>query len=257
MGHGTKGRTMHVAGKIAIGVGLAGLAAVALTACAPKETDPQSLALDEFQPFDKNKDNQWTKQESTRFEIGRPYTGSTSERRIGDFVHWERQIVHKEFSHSMQKAFAAAQGNDAVASLQELTDLAKTFDTDGSGSLNRKEQRAFRNAYGATETSRTILDRTESGFRYDPYPDPVPNYPGNGPGDGGGYNPGNGPGDGGGYNPGNGSGDSGGYTPPSSGNGGGDSTPSKPSRPDNGGGSKPPANDGNSTDNGNPNYDDF
>lgn len=248
---------MHIAAKIAIGAGIVGVGALALAACGgPKEQDAESKLLGDFQKFDRNpRDNNWTQGEATLFEVGRPYsTNRHNTYRVGDMQFWEQQIVHKETTSSMERLFAAAKGNDAVASLAELKTVALRFDKDGNGTLNRDERKDFDRQFGADVRSRTILDRVETGWSYvQDYPDP--NYPGTGggstsPGDdyGGGYNPGNG---GGNTSPGD---DGGGYVPPS--NGGGTSPG------DGGGGYVPPSNgggsgSGNSTDNGNPSEDDF
>lgn len=244
---------MHVAAKIAIGVGLVGVGALALGACAPKEQDAESKLLGDFQKFDRNpRDNNWTQSEAKLFEVGRPYSANRHNTyRVGDMQFWEQQIVHKETSSSMERLFAAAKGNDAVASLAELKQVAMRFDKDGNGTLNRSERKDFDRQFGTDVRSRTILDNVETGWSYvQDYPDP--SYPGNGgghtsPGDDVGYGPGNG---GGNTSPGD---DGGGYSPPPS-NGGGNTSPGD------GGGSTPPSNGGSggdSTDNGNPSADDF
>jgi hypothetical protein len=244
---------MNVGWKIAIGAGIVGVGALALAACGgPKEQDAESKLLEDFQKFDRSpRDNNWTQPESTLFEVGRPYSANRHNTyRVGDMQFWEQQIVHRETTSDMDRLFAAAKGNDAVASLAELKSVAMRFDKDGNGTLNRDERKDFDRQFGATERSRTILDSVETGWSYvQSYPDP--NYPGNGgghtsPGDDGGYNPGNG---GGNTSPGD---DGGGYVPPS--NGGGNTSPGD------GGGTAPTppsSGNGNSTDNGNPNEDDF
>ncbi len=250
---------MHIAAKIAIGAGIVGVGALALAACGgPKEQDAESKLLSDFQKFDRSpRDNNWTQGEATLFEVGRPYSANRHNTyRVGDMQFWEQQIVHKETTSSMERLFAAAKGNDAVASLAELKTVAMRFDKDGNGTLSRDERKDFDRQFGADVRSRTILDRVETGWSYvRDYPDP--NYPGNGggstsPGDDGGYNPGNG---GGSTSPGD---DGGGYTPPSNGGGSGGGT----SPGDGGGYTPPPSNgggsgSGNSTDNGNPSEDDF
>lgn len=255
---------MHIAARIAIGAGLVGVGALALAACGgPKEQDAESKLLEDFQKFDRSpRDNNWTQPETQLFEVGRPYsTNRHNTFRVPDpfsdgyTQFYEQQIVHKETTSSMDRLFAAAKGNDAVASLAELKSVAMRFDKDGNGTLNRDERNEFDRQFGADVRSRTILDSVETGSYYvrENYPDP--NYPGTGggstsPGDDGGYNPGNG---GGNTSPGD---DGGGYTPPSNGGGGGGTSPGD------GGGSTPPSNgggsgSGNSTDNGNPSEDDF
>jgi hypothetical protein len=251
---------MHIAAKLGIAAGIVGVGALALAACGgPKEQDAESKLLEDFQKFDRSpRDNTWTQPETTLFEVGRPYsTNRHNTYRVGEMQFWEQQIVHRETTSDMDRLFAAAKGNDAVASLAELKTVAMRFDKDGNGTLNRDERKDFDRQFGASERSRTILDRVETGWSYvRDYPDP--NYPGNGggstsPGDDGGYNPGNG---GGNTSP----GDDGGYVPPS--NGGGNTGPGDDgggyTPPSNGGGSTPPSTgNGNSTDNGNPSEDDF
>lgn len=254
---GRKGRHMHVGWKLAIGAGLIGAAAIGIAACSgPKEQDAESMLLEDFQKFDRSpRDNKWTASEATLFEVGRPYsTNRHNTYRVGNMQFYEQQIVHRETTSSMEKLFAAAKGNDAVASLQELKAVAMRFDKDGNGTLSRAERRDFDAQFGADVRSRTILDSVETGWYYvNDYPDP--GYPGSGgghtsPGDDGGYVPGNG---GGNTSPGD---DGGSWTPPSNGGGGGTSPG------DGGGGYVPPSNggssgSGNSTDNGNPSEDDF
>ncbi|MCW2920569.1 MAG: hypothetical protein JWL76_443 [Thermoleophilia bacterium] len=248
---------MNLGWKVAIGAGIVGVGALALAACGgPKEQDAESKLLEDFQKFDRSpRDNNWTQPETTLFEVGRPYSANRyNTYRVGDMQFWEQQIVHRESTSDMDRLFAAAKGNDAVASLAELKTVAMRFDNDGNGTLNRDERKDFDRQFGASERSRTILDRVETGWSYvQDYPDP--NYPGNGGGqtspgdDGGSYNPGNG---GGNTSPGD---DGGGYTPPSNGGGNtspGDSGGSSPTPPSNGG-----SNNGNSTDNGNPDEGDF
>lgn len=255
---------MHIAAKIAIGAGIVGVGALALAACGgPKEQDAESKLLGDFQKFDRSpRDNNWTQGEATLFEVGRPYsTNRHNTYRVPDLFSngyhqfYEQQIVHKETNSSMERLFAAAKGNDAVASLAELKTVAMRFDKDGNGTLNKDERKDFDRQFGAQVSSRTILDRVETGsyFVRESYPD---NGGGSGtsPGDdyGGGYNPGNG---GGSTSPGD---DGGGYIPPSNGGGNGGGT----SPGDGGGYTPPPSNgggsgSGNSTDNGNPSEDDF
>ncbi|MCW2927554.1 MAG: hypothetical protein JWM86_1522 [Thermoleophilia bacterium] len=254
-------------GKVAIGVGLAGGAALLLSACG-REEDPQSTTLDKFKGFDKNQDNNWTQDEVTKFEVTRPTNGPRfNEYRVGDYVFYQQNIQHQEITSSMQKAFAGARGNDAIASLAELTSLATKFDKDANGTLSGGERRAFDDAYGLDIQRRTIIDNTISGS----YHSPRDTYPDNG-GYGGGTSPGDDYGNGGSSGSGNGGtspGDDGGTRPPSGGgnSGGGNTSPgddggTRPpsgggTRPPSGGGSTPPSGGGNSTDNGNPGEDDF
>jgi hypothetical protein len=251
---------MNTAAKIGIGLGVAGLIAGAgfLLAGCGKEEDPQSKVLDDFQKFDKNRDTNWSADELTSFEVGRPYSQLRQNTyRVGNMQFYQQNIVHNETHSSMEKAYAAAKGNDAIVSLQELVSLASRSDKDGNGTLSGGERRDFDRAYGPVSNTRTILDRVETGWYY------VDDYPSSGggghtsPGDD--YNPGSGggtsPGDdyGGGYNPGGG-----GTSPGDSGGSSGGST----SPGDSGGGYTPPSSggssgSGNSTDNGNPSEDDF
>lgn len=242
-------------GKIAIGAGLVGGAALLLTACG-REEDPQSTVLDKFKDFDRNQDNNWTQDETTRFQQTRPYNGPRfNTYRVGDYVFFQQNIQHDEITTNMSKAFAGARGNDAIASLQELTSLAQTFDKDGNGTLGGGERRAFENAYGVEEHRRTIIDNTTSGSYYSPRDD----YPTTGGSGGTSHGDDGGTGGTGGHtSPGD---DGGGYTPPSNGGHSGGT-----SGGDDGGGYTPPSNggnsgntggSGNSTDNGNPGEDDF
>jgi hypothetical protein len=246
---------MNLAAKIGIGVGVAGLIAGAgfLLAGCGREEDPQSKVLDDFQKFDKNRDTNWTNDELTTFEVSRPYSQMRQNTyRVGNMQFYQQNIVHTETHSNMEKAYAAAKGNDAVVSLQELVALASRADKDGNGTLNGGERRDFDKNYGPVSNTRTILDRVETGWYY------VNDYPSNGGGGGGtspgdDYNPGSGggtsPGDdyGGGYNPGGG-----GTSPGDSGSSGGSTSPG-----DSGGSSGGSSGSGNSTDNGNPSEDDF
>jgi hypothetical protein len=235
-------------GKIAIGVGAVAAGGLLLAACGKPE-DPQAKVLNDYQPFDTNRDNQWTKDELVRNTTSRPYTsGRYNQFRIGDYVTFQQNIQHDETTSNMQRAWAGARGNDAIASLQELTNLALTFDTADKngvkdGMLSSSERNEFERAYGIETHRRTIIDNTETRTVYDP----VDNYPSGG--NHGGTSSGDDSGVGGNHG-GTSSGDDGGYTPPSGGTSSGDTGGTPPSS----GGS---SNSGNSTDNGNPSDDDF
>jgi hypothetical protein len=255
---------MHVGVKIALGVGIVGAAALALSACST-EKDADTFGLDKFKDFDRSpQDNKWTQNEVVR-TTARNHTQEVNTYRVGDYIFGTRQIMKTTTTSSMQRIFDAAKGNDAVLSLQELRDFTlKNFDADKNGTLNRDERKKFGTQFDATSRSQTALVGSEGFSRYSPRNDyPDPGYPGGGsgggtsPGDdyGGGYNP---PSNGGGStSPGD---DGGGYTPPS--NGGGSTSPGDGGGytppPSNGGGSTPPSTgSGNSSDNGNPSEDDF
>ena len=254
---------MHVGWKIAGAVGLVGVGALALAACS-SEKNPNEFAMDEFGKFDdKPKDNKWGSNELEKSFI-HTRTQEVNTYRLGDYVHGTRQILQRESTDSMRRIFEAAKGNDAVLSLEELTNFAVSkFDGDKNGTLNRSERNAFDEAYGvATTRTREVLIGSEPFMRYSPretYPDP--NYPGTGNGGTSGGDDSGWPGG----NPGNGGtsgGDDGGYIPPSGGNGGNNGGTSGG---DDGGGYIPPSGgnnggssgSGNSTDNGNPSEDDF
>ena len=256
--------SINTLGKIAIGVGALGVIGVGgmlLAGCGgPKEQDPESKLLEDFQKFDRNpRDNNWTQAETNLFTVGRPYIGARHNTyRIGDTQFYEQSVLHTETTSNMDRLFAAARGNDAVASLAELKSVALRFDADKNGTLNRSERRDFDNQFEASERSRTIVDSTTTGFYI------VDNYPTNP----GGYVPPTSGGDDSGYiPPTSGGDDNGGYVPPSNGGGyvppsnggntgGGDDNGGGYVPPSNGGGSTPPSN-GNSTDNGNPDTGDF
>src|SRR5205809_7819641 len=127
---------MNLAGKIGIGVGIGALivgAGVLLAGCG-KETDPQSKVLDDFQKFDKNRDTNWSNDELTTFEVSRPYSHMRQNTyRVGNMQFYQQNIVHAETHSNMEKAYAAAKGNDAVASRQERVALASPADTGGNG----------------------------------------------------------------------------------------------------------------------------
>jgi hypothetical protein len=254
MGHKGTIMQLNTAAKwgigIAAGVGLVAGAGLLLAACG-REEDPQSKVLDDFQKFDKNRDTNWTQDELSNFEVGRPYsTGRRSTYRVGNMQFYEQQIVHRETTSNMTKAFQAAKGNDAVASLAELVALASRFDKDGNGTLSGGERRDFDKSYGPVSNSRTILDRVETGWYYvDDYPSGGgggSTSPGDDYGNGGGGSTSPGDDYGGGYNPGGG-----GSTSPGD-SGGGSTSPG-----DSGGSSGGSSGSGNSTDNGNPSEDDF
>lgn len=258
---------MGTVGKIA-GIG-AGIAAIGVLAACSKPEDPQLSIVDEFGDFDRNSDNMFSQDEIRRHERGSSFVNDTDRLfRVDDnYVMVRDEIAHREYDHSMHKAYAAARGTDAYASVQELTALAMRFDKADKngvkdGLLNGDERGDFLDTYGVDTRSKLILDRYETRLQYNPlYPDP-PHNGGNGGGDTGGSGP-NGPGDSGGGN--------GGYIPPNNGggdNGGGDSGGSGGYNPppDNGGYTPPPSSPdpgnggnggGDSTDNGNPDEGDF
>ena len=242
-------------GKVAIGVGLVGAVGVAGFLLAGCNKNPNEFAMDEFGTFDdRPKDNNWTPNELEKSWI-HTRTQEVNTYRIGDYIHGTRQILQHESTDSMRRIFEAARGNDAVLSLDELTNFAVTrFDADKDGQLSSGERGDFNRAYGvATTRTRDVLIGQEPFMRYSPRNDyPAPNYPGTGgqgptsPGDDGGQGP-TSPGDDGGAgwpsnpgNPGN----------PGLPSGGDDNGSGVPSNPGNGG-------NGNSTDNGNPNEGDF
>jgi hypothetical protein len=232
--------SLSIGAKIAIGagvVGAVGVGALVLAACGEK--NPNEFAMDEFGKFDtKPKDNQWTANELEKTWI-HTRTQEVNTYRIGDYIHGTRQILQSERTESMRRIFEAARGNDAVLSLDELTNFTlQRGDTDGDKVLSGGERRDFNDAYGVTETrTREVLMGQESFMRYAPRQDyPDPSYPSTPTGP-------TSPGD-----------DHG--TPPTS---GGDE-PSWPSNPTPGPSPTPtptPSNPGNSTDNGNPDEGDF
>jgi hypothetical protein len=250
---------MHVGWKIAIGAGLVGGAALALTACGNQEKDAQSFVLDKFGKMDDDpQDNKWT-----AGEVEQGWTNSRWQEvntyRVGDYVYGTKQRLEWPTTDSMRRVYDAAKGNDAVLSLKELADFAMTYDADKNGTLNHDERRSFEKAYQITTTrGQTRVTHEESFIDYRPrvdYPDPY--YP---PNNGGPTSPGD---DGGWYEPpsngGTSGGDDGGYIPPSSGGSGGTSGG------DDGGGYVPPSSggsgggtsSGDSTDNGDPDRDMF
>ncbi len=227
---------MHVAAKIAIGAGIVGVGALALVACGgPKEQDAESFGLKEFGKFDKNKDNKWGSSEIEQSWI-HTRTQEVNTWRIGDYIHGTRQILQRTSTDSMRRIFEAAKGNDAVLSLQEMSDFARnTYDADKNDTLNKDERKAFKNAYGVTSTStREVLIGSEPFMRYSPRSrDNYPTTGGSGGTSHGDERRDTSDGD-----------ENGGYIPPPPSNGGGYTPP-----PSNGGGSGNPED---STDNGNP-----
>jgi hypothetical protein len=256
---GTKGTNVHInlAGKIAIGAGLAVGTALLLSACG-KDEDPQAKVLKDFQPFDTDRNNEWSKDELVRRTETRPYPVTVGRLRISDdYVQVTQNIQHDITTSNMSRAYAGARGNDAIASLAELTSLALSFDQADkngvkNGLLDGSERRAFEAAYGVQTNRQTIVDNTVTRLEYSPR-DNYPNNPGGGTShgdDGGVGNGGNHGGTSGGDDGGVGNGGNNGGT--SGGDDGGVSNP-PPSNGGNSGGTS----GGDSTDNGNPSDDDF
>ena len=252
---------MQITGKqVAVGLGVVagvvGLGAL-LSACAPKEQDADTFALDKFGGFDKEpKDNKWTRGEVEYTSRPRVSTREVNTYRVGDYVYGTREIRETTTRNSMNRIYEAAKGNDAVLSLKEIRDFAlKNFDADKNGTLNRGERNKFADVYGPTSRSRTVIVGTEPFMRHSPRRDyPDPNYP---------YNPGNGGtsgGDDGGYIP-----PGGGYVPPSNGGtggsggtaGGDDGGTYVPPSSGGSGGTGGSTGSGDSTGNGNPDDSDF
>lgn len=241
---------------IAIGVGLVGAAVAGGLFLAGCEKNANEFAVDEFGKFDQNPtDNKWTQHETTLGFRETPPPQLVETYRVGEARIGTWQYLERNRTESMGRVFEAARGNDAVLSLDELTNFAiSRFDSDRNGTLSGGERNAFNGTYGIARTyTPWVVTRTAPYIDLDYYRQ-YPTNPGTGGTSGGddhGTGGTSGGDDGGTYVPPN---NGGGYVPPSNGGdtGGGDDGGSDvpPSTP-------PSNNNGNSTDNGNPVESDF
>lgn len=237
-----------VGGLIAGGAGIVGITAACTSA--PKES--KDVVREEFNRFDRDgKDG--VGMHEAELSGQRTYT-TTSDYRFfdSDYVTRTYSTRQQSWTDSAVRGVGAAdeRGNkDAVASWQELTSLAMTYDVDGDAMLGGDERKKFERDYGVTridhgtriinEYSLPVYDPLP---RYEPAPYNPPYYEPPTSGGDSGYDYGNGSGNssgdsGGGWDTGNSGGDSGGYVP----------SPGSGSSGDSGGSSS----NGNSTSNGN------